>query len=210
MLKRLPVLFLLLAVPWLVFAQHLGAVVVSHDYDSAKNTVTLHMVNNTTKDITGFNIFIKETYSNGQVNEHQSGEDMVGVMLTIADPSEPDQDRENLRQMYHGINGSTNGAWQAGTSRDLVLYLQPGLVLTDYQATIDTILYADKTAETTNKDALNRALDMRKNVAVGLEAADQAIQKALANPADQNPMRLLQKKWKAIKQFTIVRTLLRN
>lgn len=107
----------------------------------------------------------------------------VGVMLTIEDPNTPNEMNDSLREMHH----SSNGTWQADTARDLVVFLQPNLTLISYQATIDTILYADKTAETTNQDALNRALAARKSEAQNLEAENVAIQHALANPGDASP-----------------------
>lgn len=80
--------------------------------------------------------------------------------------------------------------------------MQPDL--TRYEATIDTVTYADNTAETTNPDALKRELDARKNAAETIQATNQAIHAALANPADQSPhetakkeIENLQKKWQA-------------
>ena len=183
-MKRLPYVILSLVVLCILSVparpQVKNAVVASHLYDPATNTVTIHMFNNTDKDITAYNISIKEKYGQ-QVNEHQYSGDTVGVMLTIQDPTEEAADRENLRHMYH----STNGTWQAGTSHDEVIHVQSGL--TDFEAVLDTVIFADKTAETTNKDALDRILAQRKSWAHDLEIENQAIQHALANAADQTP-----------------------
>jgi hypothetical protein len=179
MLKRLPYLALAISLAFATSmrAGPLGAVLQSWDIDSTKNAVTLHLFNSSGKDVTAYNITIKEMYGQ-QVNEHGYSEDMVGVMLRIQDPSEIH--RDELREMYHG-----NGTWEAGTSHDQVLSVQPGL--TGFEATLDVVVYADKTAEATNRDALERAMIARKAIAQTLQAASEAIKQALSNPTDQSP-----------------------
>ena len=179
MLKRLPYLALALSLAFATSmrAGPLGAVLQSWDIDSTKNAVTLHLFNSSGKDVTAYNITIKEVYGQ-QVNEHAYSEDMVGVMLRIQDPTEIH--RDELREMYH-----SNGTWEAGTSHDQVLSVQPGL--TGFEATLDVVVYADKTAEATNRDALERAMIARKAIAQTLQAASEAIQQALSNPTDQSP-----------------------
>lgn len=179
MLKRLPVLFLLLAVPWIVSAQ-VKNVSVTWYVDYEKNTVTLYLANNTTKNITEYNFTYTETYGN-QRTEGQHGREMVGVMLTIADPNEENQNKENLRQMYH----NNTGTWEAGTVIEDSVGMQPGM--TAFDAVVDSVIFADKTAETTNKDALERALVWRRSYAQQLEAENVAIQHALANRGDASP-----------------------
>ena len=180
MLKRWPMLAL--AMLSLAFATSLragpfGVMLQSWDIDSTKNAVTLHLFNSSGKDITAYNITIKETYGQ-QVNEHEYYEDMVGVMLRIQDPTEIH--RDELAEMYHG-----NGTWEAGASHDQVLFVQPGL--TGFDATLDVVVYADKTAETTNRDALERTMTTRKAIAQTLQAASEAIKQALSNPTDESP-----------------------
>lgn len=198
MFKRLPYLalaMLSLAVATPLRAGPLGAVVVSWNIDSAKNTVTLHMLNNSGKEITFYNVSIKETYGQN-VNEHEFSQEMLGIAMLIEDPTYVHH--EELREMYHGGNGT----WQAGQPRDQVLNVQPGL--TGFEATIDTVTYADNTAETTNPDALKRELAARKSAAQTLETTNKAIQHALANATDQSPHETaekeiedLQKEWEA-------------
>lgn len=177
--RRLPVLTFLLAVPWIVSAQHLGAVVVSHDYDSANNTVTLHLVNQSHKDITAYNIKIKETYAGG-INEHEYLHDTLQLMLNIEEwTAAKDPSGEQLRQQFG------NGTFAAGTNQDEVIHVQPGLL--NFEAVIDTVTYADKTAETTNKDALNRVLGNWKAAAQTIETSNEIIKHALANSQDPTP-----------------------
>ena len=69
MTKRLPyltALLFLLAVP-LRGSPQIGAQVQTWNYDPRTNMVTLEIVNTSHKDITAFNITIKETYADGRV-----------------------------------------------------------------------------------------------------------------------------------------------
>jgi len=182
MYKRLPFyLILSLAVCCIVSVPALpqvkGAVVLSRDYDAAKNTVTLHILNTSGKDITAFSIKIKETYG-ANVNEHEYSTDTVGLMLNIQDLAGTPRG-EQLRQQFG------NGTFQSGTNRDEVMPVQPGL--TNYEAALDTVIYADKTAETTNWEALDRALNARKAFASTMRMTNEIIKKALANAQDTAP-----------------------
>lgn len=182
MYKRLP--YLALAMLSLAFATSLragplGAMLVSWDIDSTKNMVTLHMVNNSGKDITFLNVSIKETYAAGGVNEHQFSQEMPDVSFLFDDPTYPPH--EALRQLYHGGNGT----WQAGTNRDVKIAVQPGLM--GFEAVIDAVTYLDNTAEGSNHDALAREADARKGAAETLRATNEVIRKALANNADKSP-----------------------
>lgn len=181
MYKRLPYLalaMLSLALATSLPAGPLGAVLVSWDIDSTKNTVTLHMVNNSGKDITFLNVSIKETYATGDVNEHQFSQEMPDVSFLFDDPTYP---HESLRQLYHGGNGT----WQAGTLRDVKIAIQPGLM--SFEATIDAVTYLDNTAEGSNRDALAREAEARKGAAETLQATNEVIRSALANTSDKFP-----------------------
>lgn len=195
MQKRLPYFLLSLAFATSLRAGPLGAVVASWDIDPTKNTVTLHMLNNTSKDITFYNVSIKETYGQN-INEHQFSQELPNVSILIYDPNYIHA--ADLREYYHGGNGT----WEAGKRRDQVIAIQPGL--THFEAVLDTVTYDDKTAETTNSDALERELANRKSAAQTLQATNEAIRHALANTADQSPHETaakeiegLQKKWEA-------------
>src|SRR5712664_2545484 len=179
MMKRLPYLMLflaMLAVP-LRASPPIGAVVQTWHYDPAANTVALRILNTSGKDITAWNIKIKETYA-GVVGEHEYYTDLLQLMLNVQEHAGT-ADGESLRQQFG------NGTFQAGTSRDETLHVQPGL--TDYQATLDTVIYADKTAETTNQPALNRAVTAWKSIASTMQSANEIIKRALANTGDASP-----------------------
>src|SRR5207244_7655701 len=113
MYKRLPYyLILSLAVLCIVPVSHAGpgAVVQSWSHDATNNTVTLHIANTGGKDITAWNIKIKETYGNN-VNEHEYSTDTLQMMLNVQE-SAGTADGERLRQQFG------NGTFAAGTSRD--------------------------------------------------------------------------------------------
>ena len=178
--KRLSYLALVLSLAFATSlrAGPLGAVIVSWDIDSAKNTVTLHMLNNSGKDITFFSVSIKETYPNG-VNEHQYSQETPDVSFLFDDPTYPHH--ESLREHYHGGNGT----WQAGTPREVMIAVSPGL--THFEAILDAVTYLDNTAEGSNHDALAREVDARKGAAAILRATNEVIRKALANASDTSP-----------------------
>ena len=183
MFKWLPILIFTFLVPGIVSAQ---AVIVSHDYDPAKNKVTLHMLNQSGKDITAYDIAVTETYPGSKVpHTHWVGSEMVGVMLSIVDPT--DIHHQDAIENEHGGNGT----WQTGTTRDEFVGVGPGLLT--IEPVFDAVIYADRTADSTNPDALKRLLDARRNYAASLETGSQAIRKALANPNDPSPQETARK-----------------
>src|SRR5216683_75898 len=72
MLKRLPYLIALLFLAVTVRASPpMGAVVQTWHYDPQSSAVTVSIVNTSHKDITAYNISIKETYADGHANSHE-------------------------------------------------------------------------------------------------------------------------------------------
>src|SRR5713101_5026627 len=71
------------ASPSLLASPPIGAEVQSWNYDPTHNPplVTVKIVNNSHKDITAFNITIKETYANGQVSQHELLKELAGKIL---------------------------------------------------------------------------------------------------------------------------------
>jgi len=163
---------------------------VSHEYDPVKNTVTLHVTNTRGRDITAYNIKIKETYGQ-KVREHDYSTDTLGIVLNIQEWVGTDRG-EQLRAQFG------NGTLQAGASRDEVQHVQPGL--TNYEATVDTVIYSDKTAETTNQDALDRALSFRKSEVSTLQTTNDIIKKAMANTQDPAPNETAAKEIEQVQQ----------
>jgi hypothetical protein len=97
-----PILFsALYAIASLPPSQPLGAVVQTWHYDPVANLVTLQIVNTSHKDITAFNIAIKETYADGRVEQHEMLEDFVGKILA-AKELQGDQDLRGQPATFAG------------------------------------------------------------------------------------------------------------
>ncbi len=183
--KRLPYLLLSLAVLCIVsvpaaLPQVKGAVVQQWNYDPTHNPplVTVKIVNNSHKDITAFNIAIKETYANGHVDKHEVLEEFLGKIMAFKEV-QGKANEANFRN-YYG-----DGTLHAGAVWDEKLPVQPGL--TDYQAVVDVVTYMDGTAESTNDDALGRIIEERQATVDSNKIATEIIKSALADANDATP-----------------------
>lgn len=181
MTRRLPYLtgLLLLAVA-LRGSPPLGAVVQTWTYDPLTNIVSVKILNASHKDITAFNIAIKETYSDGRVEQHELLEDFLGKIVVAKErQGDTSSGAESFRKLYG------DGAFHPGEVRDEKLGVQPGLK--DYQAVIDVVAYIDATAEATNNDALGRIVSERQATVASQKVVTEAIQNALADNSDSDP-----------------------
>src|SRR6267142_1370525 len=71
----------------------MGVVIESWYYDPVQKAVILHLVNQSHKDVTAFNISILEKYADGStsyldgtpsdIHDHQMMEDMLGLLISI-------------------------------------------------------------------------------------------------------------------------------
>jgi hypothetical protein len=167
----------------------IGAEVQSWNYDPTHNPplVTVKIVNNSHKDITAFNITIKETYADGRVDKHEVLEELLGKILRA---KELEGDRSSGAEDFRKLEG--DGAWHPGEVRDEQLPVQPGL--TDYQAVIDVVTYMDGTADSTNQAALGRIIDERQATLASQKIAIEIIQAALADPNETDPSMTAAKK----------------
>lgn len=157
----------------------IGAQVQAWNYDPKTNLVTLKIVNTSHKEITAFNISIKETYANGRVEEHELLEELVGKILAAKELQGTAQE-EVFRKEYG------DGAFHPGELRDEKLPVQPGL--TDYQAVIDVVTYIDGTADAPINDAaLERIVDERRATVASKKMATEIIKTALADANDAEP-----------------------
>lgn len=158
----------------------IGAVVQSWHYDPTHNPplVTIKIVNNSHKDITAFNISIKETYANGRVDKHEVLEEFLGKIIVL-------KERRGKANEANFRNGYEDGTLHAGAVWDEKLPVQAEL--TDYQAVLDVVTYMDGTAESTNDDALGRIVEERQASAASEKIVTEAIQSALDDPNDAIP-----------------------
>jgi hypothetical protein len=175
----------------------IGAVVQTWHYDPLTNIVTLKIVNTSHKDITAFNIAIKEIYADGRVEEHEMLEELAGKILAAKElQGDTSRGAEFFRKLYG------DGAFHPGEGRDEKLGVQPGLK--DYQATIDVVTYTDGTADSNNDAGLQRIIDERQATVASQKIAIDTIQTALADANDPDPSMTAAKKiqdratvWKA-------------
>jgi hypothetical protein len=158
----------------------IGAVVQTWHYDPLTNIVTLKILNTSHKDITAFNIAIKETYANGRVEQHEMLEDLVGKVLR-AKELEGDHSRgaELFRKQYG------DGAFHPGEVHDEIIGVQQGFQT--IEAVVNVVTYMDGTADAANNDALGRIVDERQATVASQKMIAEAIQTALADPNDSAP-----------------------
>jgi len=210
MMKRLPYLMLMLflavlAVP--LRASPIGAVVQTWHYDPQTKLVTAQIVNESNKDITAYNISIKETYADGHVKSHELMTDTAGEPAFIQE-LQGTVAGENLRMALRRNGGVGDGLFHPGESHKEIIPVQPGLQ--NFEAVIDVVAYADSTAEATNNDALQRLISHRKVALTSRQAANDIIKVALADPNDSDPAATAAKQiqnritvWQAQKHTTL-------
>jgi len=156
----------------------IGAVVQAWHYDPVTNIVTLKIVNTSHKDITAFNIAIKETYADGRADKHELLEELVGKILAFEELQGTSHEA-SFRKQYG------DGAFHPGEVHDEIVPVQPGF--TYIEAVIDVVTYIDGTADSNNNDGLQRIVDERKATVASKKMAIEAIKTALADPYDTDP-----------------------
>jgi uncharacterized protein YchJ len=174
---------LLLAVV-LLFSAHvtrtapLGAVVQTWHYDPQTNMVTVQIANMSHKDITGYNLTIKETYADGHVNSHEQMVDFVGTLKFLQEMKGTADEARLQKEMGDGL-------FHPGEIRKELFRVKPGLK--DFEAVVDVVAYADHTSEASNGDGLQRLTEHRKAEVASTQTANQIIKAALADPNDADP-----------------------
>ena len=152
----------------------LGVVIERWRYDPAAKTVILHLVNNSHKDVTAFNISIAERYADGStdyvdgtpndIHDHQVMEDKVNLYL---------------------MDGRS-GKFLAGTTLD---YLIPEAKdIADVEAILDVVAYADGTADVQNDRAFRNLMAARKGPLLAMQKVDEIIKRVLADPMVSSPV----------------------
>lgn len=183
LLYRIFLLLLLILIPAFAFqslraSPPSGAVVQTWHYDPQTNVVTATVVNVSHKDITGYNISVKETYVDGHVNSHEVLCDYVG-RIVLLQQVQGTADEAGIRKQFG------DGLFHPGESRTEIFGVQPGLQ--NFEAVVDVTAYADQTADATNNDGLQRLLVHRKASLAATQAANDIIKTALADTNDANP-----------------------
>jgi hypothetical protein len=187
----------------------LGVVIESWRYDPSLKAVILHLVNRSNKDATAFNISIVEKYADGStsyldgrpidIHDHQLMEDMLGRMtntqvgivshgsgtVVMGPARDKDTARDIGAMLRQGVSG--NGTFAAGTSRDY-----PDLVgkdVSDIDAVVDVVAYADGTAQVQNNDrAFRNLLAERKGPVLAMQKVVEVVKRVLADPMVMAPL----------------------
>ena len=158
----------------------IGAAVQTWNYDPKTNSVTLKVVNTSQKDITAFNIAIKETLADGRVDKHEMLEELVGKIIAAKElEGDHSSGAESFRKLYG------DGAFHPGEVHDEIVGVQPGFQ--KIEAVVDVVTYVDGTAEATNIDALGRIVEERQATVASEKIIIEAIQTALADANDPDP-----------------------
>ena len=147
--------------------------------------MTLKIANTSHKDITAFNIAIKETYADGRVDKHELLEELVGKILAFQELQGTSHEA-SFRKQYG------DGAFHPGEVHDEIVPVQPGF--TNIEAVIDVVTYIDGTADWANDAALERIVDERKATVASKKMATEIIKTALADPNDKEPSMTAAKK----------------
>jgi hypothetical protein len=152
-------------------------------YDPQQKSVILHLVNDSHKDVTAFNISILEKYADGStaytdgtpsdIHDHQMMEDMLGPTINT--------------QMGVVSHGSGNGTLAAGTSRDYVDLV--GKDVSGIDAVVDVVAYSDGTAQVQNNDrAFKNLVAARKGPLLAMQKVVEVIKGVLADPMVSSPI----------------------
>jgi len=187
MLKRLPYLMLMLFLAMLTVplraSPPIGAVVQDSHYDSAKSQLTVRVLNASKKDITAIALTVFITHPNGAEVSFWWSTDFVWGIIYSAEAG------------YETEPGESHG-FGAGTSRDLNIPLSPPGV--SYRATVNVVIYADGTADVMDKVAFKSLVMHRKGWLVGMQKANELLEKALADPDDPHPSKTVEAQLKIL------------
>ncbi len=174
----------------------LGVVIESWHYDPVQKAVILHLVNQSHKDVTAFNISIAERYADGStdyvdgrpndIHDHQRMEDELNLLI---------QSQDGRRGRGIAVAGPVNGqipgppssVFAAGTTRDYVVPEQKEVA--DIEAVVDVVAYADGTADVLNNDrAFKNLVAVRKGPLLAMQKMNEVIKGVLADPMVSNPI----------------------
>ena len=168
--KRVLRIFVYLSVPSIVSVPavpQVKGVVQKWHYDPQQKAVVMRLVNVSNKDITAYSISKTVTHADGS-SDLPSGymEDLLG------------------RFLHPQADG--NGAFAAGTSRDIVV--GGGKEISDVRAFVDVVVYADSTAESTNDLILKEIFALRTGSLLAMQHTNEIIKRVLADHTVTSPL----------------------
>jgi len=177
--RRFFCIFVYLAVPCIVavpaaLPQVRGAVVQTWHYDPQQKAVVLRLVNGSNKDVTAYSISITVKYADGSTD------------YTDGRPNSPGGYMEDLLGRFLHPQANGNGAFAAGTSRDVVL--PQAKEIADVEAFVDMVVYADCIAESTNDLMLKELFAVRTASLLAMQHTNEIIKRVLADPTVTSPI----------------------
>jgi len=155
----------------------LGVVIESWHFDPQHKTLTLHLVNQSHKEVTAYNISIAEKYEDGSTNPWYA----EGIPHNL-------QDSQMMEDVLNLTNQPNRQAFAAGTTHDYVMYGQEKEIA-DIEAVVDVVAYADGTADVLDNDrAFRNLVAERKGRLLAMEKVTDIIKRALADPMVSDPV----------------------
>jgi hypothetical protein len=155
----------------------LTTVVVTWNYYPQPKMLVLHLTNISGKDITAYNLTVRNKYADGTQDDPccgvQSSSELLGGLIAA--------------QMAKGTSFEEsaergNNIFAAGTTRDQTVPEPKDI--TGVDAVVDVAVYADGTKDVANDDALKRIWAGRQRQLLALQKVNQIIQNALADPTE--------------------------
>lgn len=156
-------------------------VALTWNYYPQPKSLVLHLVNNSGKNVTSYNISVKNKYTDGTHDDpcclqHQYS--MLNRQIEIETAKDPIAQERRERELGDGV-------MFAGVTRDVVL--RETKDVSDVEAVVDVVFYSDATFDEQNAEAFRLMLaDRQRQLLIDKEVI-QAIDNALANKTDNHP-----------------------
>lgn len=155
-------------------------VAVTWNYYPQPKTLFVHLTNNSGKDITAYNISVRNKYADGTQDDQccglQSSSEFLGGLIAAqmakGTPSEQFADR-------------ANNIFAAGTTRDQTILETKDISSVD--AIVDVAVYADGTKDVENENALKRIWAGRQRELLAMQKINRIVQDALADQTNEHP-----------------------
>jgi len=142
-------------------------VAVTWTYDAQQEMLNLRLVNNSGKDITAYSMTISRRYSNRSTG-NTDGSPSVSEML------------EETGFIYSQDREQPNGVFAAGTSRNQ--HIPEPKDITDVNAVVDMVVFADTTAYVQNERAFKNLMAMRKGQLMAMQKVDEVFKRVMTEP----------------------------
>jgi len=183
-------------------------VVLTWEYNGQQKTLTLHLANYSGKHITAYSISISEKYADGSTNPScldgipcfpgEKMEELLGAMVNFQ--LAKTEGRHGVVRVGVLVNGQApgtvdvermrrefgNGTFAAGTTRDQVI--PEGKDISDVDAVVDMVVFADATADVQNERAFKQLMAMRKGQLLAMEKVNEVVKRVLADPTVDSPI----------------------